>query len=258
MFQKSYSRCSSYRQYSGFIFLLVVLVTIIVSSYKVIVWFKDVYYFPLFQLVITGRCYYTTNDDIYQSVLILGGSTGTFMTQDVNMIQQRIKRLPWIKQASVRKQWPNKLTIHLVEYVPVARWNDFYMLDNSGKIFSVPKQYIDKQSLLMLYGPENSEQDVLAGYYALNKTLSSSEFQLKAVSMSARHSWKVMLQDNIRLELGRDDKINRLQRFIKIYPVLLQHTMIDRKRISYIDLRYNSGFAVGWAPGFIGQENNNY
>ncbi|PLK58510.1 hypothetical protein CEX73_02145 [Candidatus Palibaumannia cicadellinicola] len=43
----------------------------------------------------------------------------------------------------------------------------------------------------------------------------------------------------------------RLQRFIDIYPILLQHTCKDNKHISYIDLRYQSGLAVGWAPAFI-------
>ncbi|STM08208.1 cell division protein FtsQ [Escherichia coli] len=43
------------------------------------------------------------------SILALG-EPGTFMTQDVNIIQTQIEqRLPWIKQVSVRKQWPDEL-----------------------------------------------------------------------------------------------------------------------------------------------------
>ena len=81
------------------------------------------------------------------------------MTQDVDVIQQQIERLPWIKQASVRKQWPDELKIHLVEYVPVARWNDLHMVDAEGKAFSVPAERAGKQKLPLLYGPEGSEQD---------------------------------------------------------------------------------------------------
>ena len=44
------------------------------------------------------------------------------MTQDVNIIQQQIERMPWIRQVTVRKQWPDELKIHLVEYVPFTRW----------------------------------------------------------------------------------------------------------------------------------------
>ena len=33
----------------------------------------------------------------------------------------------------MRKQWPDELKIHLVEYVPVARWNDLHMVDAEAK-----------------------------------------------------------------------------------------------------------------------------
>ncbi|STM57713.1 cell division protein FtsQ [Escherichia coli] len=86
------------------------------------------------------------------------------MTQDVNIIQTQIEqRLPWIKQVSVRKQWPDELKIHLVEYVPIARWNDQHMVDAEGNTFSVPPDRTSKQVLPMLYGPEGSANEVLQG-----------------------------------------------------------------------------------------------
>ncbi|MFP3589891.1 cell division protein FtsQ, partial [Paraburkholderia sp. SIMBA_055] len=39
-----------------------------------------------------------------------------------------------------------------------------------------------------------------------------------------------------------------LARFVELYPVLQQQAQTDGKRISYVDLRYDSGAAVGWAP----------
>lgn len=113
------------------IFLLMVLGTILWGGWVVIGWMKDANRLPLSKLVVTGERHYTTNDDIRQAILALG-APGTFMTQDVNIIQQQIERLPWIQQASVRKQWPDELKIHLVEYVPFARWNDLHMIDEQG------------------------------------------------------------------------------------------------------------------------------
>lgn len=237
------------------LFLLMVLGTIVWGGWMVVGWMKDAHRLPLSRLVVTGQRYYTTNDDIRQAILALG-SPGTFMTQDVNVIQQQIERLPWIKQASVRKQWPDELKIHLVEYVPVARWNDLHMVDADGKSFSVPAERIGNKPMPMLYGPEGSEQDVLAGYKDMNDVMTAHKFQLKTVSMSARHSWQLTLQDDIRLELGRDDRARRLQRFIDIYPLLLQQARTDNKRINYVDLRYDAGVAVGWAPAFIDQQQN--
>ncbi|BAE73726.1 Cell division protein FtsQ [Sodalis glossinidius str. 'morsitans'] len=243
-------------QLAGLIFLLMVLGTIVWGGWMVVGWMKDAHRLPLSRLVVTGYRHYTTNDDIRQAILALG-APGTFMTQDVNVIQQQIERMPWIKQVSVRKQWPDELKIHLVEYVPVVRWNDQHLLDGSGKVFSAPAERIGNQPMPMLYGPEGSEQDVLSGYRTMNAVLTAAKFQLKAVSMSARHSWQLTLRDDTRLELGRDDRARRLQRFIGIYPVLLQQARNDNKRISYVDLRYDSGLAVGWAAAYIEPENSN-
>lgn len=244
-------------QCTGLIFLIMVCGTIIWIGWMVMEWMKDAHRLPLSQMIVIGERYYTTNENIRQAILTLG-SPGTFMTQDVNVIQQQIERMPWIKQASVRKQWPDTLRIHLVEYVPVSRWNDLYLLDDSGKVFSAPVDRISNQTMPMLYGPEGSEQDVLAGYRTMNEMLIASKFYLKAVSMSARNSWQLILQDDIRLELGRDDRIRRLQRFIWMYPVLLQQARKDNKRINYVDLRYDSGLAVGWAPAHFDLGNSNH
>ncbi|MGC6388278.1 cell division protein FtsQ [Ewingella sp. S1.OA.A_B6] len=249
-------RRSNGSQLAGVIFLLMVLGTILWSVWAVIGWMQDANRLPLSQLVVTGERHYTTNDDIRQAILALG-SPGTFMTQDVNVIQQQIERLPWIKQVSVRKQWPNELKIHLVEYVPVAHWNDLHMVDADGKSFSIPAERVVKQKMPLLYGPEGSEQDVLQGFQTMSQTLSVAKFTLKAVTMSARHSWQVTLDSDIRLELGRDDRMGRLQRFIDLYPKLQQQAETDKTRISYVDLRYDTGASVGWTPEFIDQQNSN-
>ncbi|PLN73567.1 cell division protein FtsQ, partial [Klebsiella quasipneumoniae] len=158
----SSSRRSNGTRLAGIVFLLAVLFTVLVSGWMVLGWMEDAQRLPLSKMVVTGERHYTRNDDIRQAILALG-SPGTFMTQDVNIIQSQIERLPWIKQASVRKQWPDELKIHLVEYVPIARWNDQHMVDAEGNAFSVPADRTSKQNLPMLYGPEGSENEVLQG-----------------------------------------------------------------------------------------------
>ena len=182
-------------------------------------------------------------------MLLALGEPGTFMTQDVNIIQTQIEqRLPWIKQVSVRKQWPDELKIHLVEYVPIARWNDQHMVDAEGNTFSVPPDRTSKQVLPMLYGPEGSANEVLQGYREMGQMLAKDRFTLKEAAMTARRSWQLTLNNDIKLNLGRGDTMKRLARFVELYPVLQQQAQTDGKRISYVDLRYDSGAAVGWAP----------
>ncbi|AIR70649.1 MULTISPECIES: cell division protein FtsQ [Dickeya] len=251
--QEKGARRSNGSQLAGIFFLLMVAGTILWGSWMVLGWMKDASRLPLSRLVVTGERHYTTNDDIRQAILSLG-SPGTFMTQDVNVIQQQIERLPWIKQASVRKQWPDELKIHLVEYVPFARWNDQLMVDSEGNTFSVPAERIGNKKMPMLYGPEGGEEDVLEGYREMNQILAAGKFTVKMVAMTARHSWQVGLDDDIRLDLGRDDRSRRLARFLEIYPLLQRQAQNENKRVNYVDLRYETGAAVGWSPAFIDQQ----
>ncbi|MBV4412508.1 cell division protein FtsQ [Enterobacteriaceae bacterium YMB-R22] len=245
--EDNFSRRSNGTRLAGIIFLLAVVVTMLVGALMVINWMNDAQRLPLSRLVLTGERHYTRNDDIRQSILALG-APGTFMTQDVNVIQQQIERLPWIKQASVRKQWPDELKIHLVEYVPLARWNDQHMVDVDGNAFSVPAARTRRQLLPMLYGPEGSEKEVLEGYRTMSEALAKGRFTLTEAAMTARRSWMLTLNNNIKLNLGRGDTMKRLNRFIELYPVLQQQARVDGKIIRYVDLRYDSGAAVGWAP----------
>lgn len=249
-------RRSNGGQLAGLLFLLMVLGTILWGGWMVLHWMKDASRLPLSRLVVTGERHYTTHDDIRQAILSLG-APGTFMTQDVDVIQQQIERLPWIKQASVRKQWPDELKIHLVEYVSVARWNDLLMVDAEGNSFSVPAERVGNRKMPLLYGPEGSEDDVLEGYRTMSQVLASSKLTLKMVAMSARHSWQLGLEDDIRLELGRDERARRLARFLELYPLLQRQAQNDNKRVSYVDLRYDTGAAVGWAPPLLDQQRGN-
>lgn len=241
---------------AGMIFLAMVLGVMLAGGFVVLKWMNDASQLPLSKLVVTGQTHYTTNDDIRQAILSLG-EPGTFMSQDVDVIQQQIERLPWIQQVSVRKQWPDELKIHLVEYVPVARWNDVHMVDAEGKSFSVPASHLGKENMPMLYGPEGSESEVLAGYHQMSNALAASKMKLKAASMTARRSWQLVLEDDTRLELGRNEDMKRLQRFIELLPTLQRQGQAENKRISYVDLRYDSGAAVGWAPAPMAAADSN-
>ena len=98
---------------------------------------------------------------------------------------------------------------------------------------------------------------MLDGYRQMSAVLAASKFSVKAASMTARHSWQLVTGDDVRIELGRSDNMKRLKRFIELWPVIQQQATADNKRVSYVDLRYDSGAAVGWAPAFIEPQDSN-
>ncbi|WP_082086674.1 FtsQ-type POTRA domain-containing protein [Blochmannia endosymbiont of Polyrhachis (Hedomyrma) turneri] len=203
----------------------------------------------VFKLVISGNRRYTTDDEIRNAVLRVA-PMGTFITYNINLVQREIKSLPWVKQVSVRKQWPNKLKVYIIEYVPVAYWNSSHMmLTRDAVIFTIPESRMNRQSFPMLFGPVGTERDVLINYYVFLEILKFNLYTLQSAGIDNRYSWHIILENGTRLILGRKYCIERLQRFVKFYPIFLKKNMYKNNEfVHYIDLRYESGFSVKTIP----------
>ncbi|ADV33552.1 cell division protein [Candidatus Blochmanniella vafra str. BVAF] len=237
----------------GWIFFFVLILSIFwIISRVALIWIHDYCCDPISYVIVTGNRYFTTNNDINHLIVQLD-KIGSFITQDVNVIQRQIKKLPWIKQISVRKQWPDTLKIHIVEYIPVGYWNNELIISTTGIMFKAPKHRIKNghnndeiKYLPFLYGPDGSEQDVLNNYLIFQAILQSHKFRIMSLKMDKCYAWQLTLQDNIQLRLGSTNLVDRLRYFIKVYPMLLQAVHKKNIYIDYVDLRYYSGCAVKW------------
>jgi cell division protein FtsQ len=77
--------------------------------------------------------------------------------------------------------------------------------------------------------------------------LEFNELSIDELVLSERYSWQLTLNDGVRLNLGREERIERIQRFMDVYQNI-KETQEDNKLVDYIDLRYDTGVAVGWKP----------
>ena len=100
----------------------------------------------------------------------------------------------------------------------------------------------DELALPKLFGPGGSEKTALEGYNAMKSLLATSSMAIAELSLSERFAWQMQLTNGIELNLGRQEFIDRLQRFIDVFPLLTK----EEKPVRYVDLRYDTGFAVGW------------
>ncbi len=60
---------------------------------------------------------------------------------------------------------------------------------------------------------EGSANEVLQGYREMGQMLAKDRFTLKEAAMTARRSWQLTLNNDIKLNLGRGDTMKRLARF---------------------------------------------
>lgn len=224
----------------GGVFLLLVVISIITVVYFTVSWMTDSQRLPLSRVMIEGKLTHVSPNEV-QDVLSKVPNMGTFMTQDVNSLQAALKTLPWVKQVSVRKQWPDLIKAYIVEYKANAIWNSNALLNANGKVFNGNPADINS-NIVNLYGPYGSSEKVLSVWETSNRLLKPLGRTITSVVLNERRAWQIILDNGIRLELGKDARENRLNRFIQLYRRLGDKA----EQVSYIDLRYDTGAAIGW------------
>lgn len=183
---------------------------------------------------------------------VIGNLTGNFFSIRLNDTRKVFEELPWVRSASVRRVWPNTLSVTVEEYEPIGNWESAdgaKLIDRHGELFTVNMAEADSHKNLVAFsGPPNSNQEVMELYQQLNERFTPLNTRIKSLTLSSRYSWTTTLDNGMTFELGRDldqkDRSQikaRLDRFFKVWPQVKEKLA---NKIDYVDLRYSNGFAV--------------
>lgn len=225
----------------GGLFLALVVLVIVLVGYSVVDWMSNESQVPLSEIMVEGDLYHISTTEIRNAVNGLG-PLKSFMSQEVDHIQQAISQLPWVAHVSVRKQWPRTIKINITEHIPAAIWNGEKLLSQDAVIFDAGPSEAKFRKLVSLSGPEGSEQELLQALPELREILKTTGLDIAELILSERLSWRIITSNNIRIELGLESKTERLERFVKLFNEI----KASGQAIDYIDLRYDVGLAVGW------------
>jgi cell division protein FtsQ len=233
--------------FAGMLFLSALLVALIYGGFQLSAWLEDEQQAPVQKIVVSGQRQFIDDEQIEQ--LVRRTQAGSFFSVDVEQTHLDVEALPWVYRASVRKRWPNGLEIYVVEQVPAAHWNGDLLLNQYGQTFQASADN-GPISLPSLFGPGGSEQTALQGYLAMRSLLAGTDLQISELFLSERFAWNVRLSNGIKLNLGRKEFIDRFQRFIDLFPLLDE----QEESVDYVDLRYDTGLAVGWKTEIAGEQ----
>jgi cell division protein FtsQ len=197
---------------------------------------------PLSKIVLQGELRYVSANDV-QAAFAQLDHVGTFMSQDVDVLQGVAESIPWVSHASIRKQWPDVVKVFLTEHQAEAIWNGNTLLNSSGELFNGDLGQLE-EGRVKLYGPEGSNLEVLSVWRDLEPKFKALHLSITSLVLNDRRAWQVILDNGIRLELGKESLEERIARFFALYKNLGSAT----ERVSYIDLRYDTGASVGWFP----------
>ena len=166
----------------------------------------------------------------------------SFFKVDLDGLRQDLEQMPWIASVEVRRVWPDHVSVHLEEHLPIARWGGEALLNNSGEAFS-PSDLAGYEHLPQLHGPKRAQQRVMQQYQVLSQMLRPLGFSIERLELRARGSWFVTTAQGVELLLGRDQIVEKMRRFTAIYQQALAQ---ESGKIARIDLRYANGLAVAW------------
>jgi len=163
-----------------------------------------------------------------------------FFSFDVRAVQDQLEQHPWIAGAAIKRNWPDTLSVRVVEQRAIARWGSNSLLNQYGEIFS-PERMDHLANLPLLVGPQDSQYQVMTQYQNLRRLMLPASFKLQGLSLSTRGSWKMILDDGMEVTIGRSDitsKVNTMIDFIR------GQADFELAQIESVDLRYSNGISV--------------
>lgn len=203
--------------------------------------FKDIV--PVENVEIESSYENISLNDLKQKVVSV--LEGGYFTVDLEVIRGALLEMPWVEDASIRRQWPSGLYIRVIEKQPVAYWGAKEFLSSRGELF-MPSTISNDRQLPKLSGPEGLQLKVWEFMAQVSKDFDKMGFEVKRLVLDERRSWTFAIvskeiTDEVIVKLGRDDTANRLNRFIQVFN---NNKAIDLNAIAVIDLRYPNGFSL--------------
>ncbi len=238
VFGMSDSAQPKWRRYQRLIERLMLVLVLGSLAYVLALWASRSAVFAIDRIEVVGANRIT----VQQLEQVKATLRGNFFSLNLYQAKRAFEKLPWVKHAQVQRLWPRHVRVTLVEYQPVARWLGGGLIDGQGVKFvaafdgSLPvlaSSYgADAPELLLLMRQINQRLALLAG-----------ALEVRELTKSERGSMAVKLSDGSQWVLGRDKVLERLDRWVAVYPEFRER-FISYLPLVHVDLRYPTGVAV--------------
>ncbi|MEM7220129.1 MAG: cell division protein FtsQ/DivIB [Pseudomonadota bacterium] len=156
-------------------------------------------------------------------------------------LRAEVSRLPWLDQVSVRRRWPGTLSVAVRKAHIVARWGRGGYVAGSGKLIDATADA--KEGLPLLDCVTAAPSRAMDVFQLVSASV--AEFALAPTRLveSPLGEWTAVLDNDVRIVLGREDLDGRLERFRIGYRDELG---ARAGWIDTVDARYHNGLAVRW------------
>jgi len=190
------------------------------------------------------------NNEVTLRANVVTKFTGNFFTADLVRVRSAFESVPWVRLASVQREFPNRLRVTLQEHKPVAYWGDDgeqRMVNSFGEVFEANTGDLEDDKMPRLSGPDSQSQQVLSMYLALEPAFKAMSLGVESLALTDRGSWRAKLAHGAVIELGRGSVDEVMVRVQRVSQTLAQVTSKLGRKVSAIesaDLRHDNGYAL--------------
>lgn len=167
-----------------------------------------------------------------------------FLKLDLMRIKDVLVADPWVDTVTLQRRWPDTLVVRIKEQKPIARWGEGF-LNQRGEIVKVEDASVLSE-LPWLQGSEANAGEILQQYLTISQVLRTRGLDVIALKCDDKKAWRLTLNNNVELVLGRGELLQKIDRFIDVYNSQLNSVWSD---VVSIDARYSNGIAVRWLEG---------
>jgi cell division protein FtsQ len=175
---------------------------------------------------------------------------GNFFTIDLAAARRAFESVPWVRQAIVKREFPNRLRVLLQEHHAVALWgseSEPRLINDRGEVFEANVGDVEQDDLPRLAGPDDQAEQVLAMYRAVKPLFESLDLAVQQLALTPRGNWQVELDNGAAVELGRGmpaEVTARTQRFLQTVTQVASRYGRTPEALVSADLRYGEGYAL--------------
>ena len=175
---------------------------------------------------------------------------GSFFTMDLSRARQAFEAVPWVRSATVRREFPNRLKVLLQEHQAVAYWgadSESRLLNSFGEIFDANPGEVEHENLPRLAGPDGQAKTVWAVYVGLRPAFEALDLEIDQIELSGRGSWHIRTGTGAQVLLGRGSE-QELKERVSLFLGTLTRVAARYGRkpeaLESADLRHTDGYSL--------------
>jgi cell division protein FtsQ len=197
------------------------------------------------QVLLRGRRN-ASRSNIIQTVGLNRGDP--ILSFQINALRKRLIKLPWIRDATIKRKWPDIVEIHIAERQPMVLWQKkkrLYLMDTEG--VAITSKGLDRFRNLLIVVGEGAPKatPTLLAMIASQPSLVS---KVAAATLVGKRRWNVILKGGIKIRLPEKDPHKAWQHLAHLNT---KHKLLARD-VNMIDMRLPRRLLI--RPGVLGAQ----